>query len=245
MPSLASPSLAVSPVSRDPAEARAWMQERGTGRDGVMAKLTDQPYRSGQRDAMVKVKTQRTADCVVGGFRYLKARREVGSLLLGLYDDQDRLDHVGFTSTIDRQERTALTRRLEALIARPRLHRQGSRGCEPVEHGQNRRVAAAPPGTGCGSALRPRFGRPLPARHDPAAVPARQGARAVPDAADTTVSSFRLRLVMATFRGSPPSMPRSATLTRTTSETDVALTLGRTGPARPTFRLGSASSITC
>ncbi len=119
MPSLASPSLAVSPVSRDPAEARAWMQERGTGRDGVMAKLTDQPYRSGQRDAMVKVKTQRTADCVVGGFRYLKARREVGSLLLGLYDDQDRLDHVGFTSTIDRQERTALTRRLEALIAPP------------------------------------------------------------------------------------------------------------------------------
>jgi ATP-dependent DNA ligase len=106
-------------VTRDPAQARAWLAETGTGRDGVMAKLIDRPYRSGSRDAMVKVKTQRTADCVVGGFRYLKARREVGSLLLGLYDGEGRLDHVGFTSTIDRRERAALTERLEAMVASP------------------------------------------------------------------------------------------------------------------------------
>jgi ATP-dependent DNA ligase len=115
MQSIDDPALSLSPISSDPAQAQAWLMERGTGRDGVMAKLTDQPYRSGRRDAMVKVKTLRTADCVVGGFRYLKASREVGSLLLGLYDDAGRLDHVGFTSTIDRKQRADLTRTLEAL----------------------------------------------------------------------------------------------------------------------------------
>jgi hypothetical protein len=68
---------------------------------------------------MLKVKVKRTADCVVGGFRYLAARREVGSLLLGLYDRQGRLNHVGFTATISNAERPALTERLEALIEPP------------------------------------------------------------------------------------------------------------------------------
>ena len=80
-----------------------------------MAKRLDMPYRAGHRDAMVKIKRSRTADCVVGGFRYLKNQRVVGSLLLGLYDDEGRLDHVGFTATIRREERAALTARLEAL----------------------------------------------------------------------------------------------------------------------------------
>src|SRR5205085_10764350 len=75
-PRLQHQALALSPVTRDPAQAHAWLGETGTGRDGVMAKLMDRPYRSGSRDTMVKVKTQRTADCVVGGFRYLQARRE-------------------------------------------------------------------------------------------------------------------------------------------------------------------------
>jgi ATP-dependent DNA ligase len=66
---------------------------------------------------MVKVKRLRSADCVVGGFRYLSDRAEVGSLLLGLYDGDGLLDHVGFTSTIANVQRAELTRRLEALKA--------------------------------------------------------------------------------------------------------------------------------
>ena len=75
-------------------------------------------YEPGAR-AMRKVKRMRTADCVVGGFRYLADRPEVGSLLLGLYDGSGLLDHIGFTSTISDAERPALTARLEALVERP------------------------------------------------------------------------------------------------------------------------------
>jgi ATP-dependent DNA ligase len=88
------------------------------GRDGVVAKRLDAPYLSGER-AMLKVKRLRTADCVVGGFRYQSDRREVGSLLLGLYNEEGKLDHVGFTSTIANGERPALTRQLRALRAPP------------------------------------------------------------------------------------------------------------------------------
>ncbi len=68
---------------------------------------------------MVKVKRLRTADCVVGGFRYESSSREVGSLLLGLYDAQGRLNHVGFTATFTDEERPSLTKRLEALREAP------------------------------------------------------------------------------------------------------------------------------
>jgi ATP-dependent DNA ligase len=112
---LAHPALALAPVAHDRAEAERWLGAGIAGQDGVMAKRLEAPYRSGKRDAMVKVKRQRTADCVVGGFRYLRAGKQVGSLLLGLYDAEGRLDHVGFTSTIAREERPALTARLEDL----------------------------------------------------------------------------------------------------------------------------------
>jgi ATP-dependent DNA ligase len=68
---------------------------------------------------MLKVKRLRSADCVVGGFRYAANSDLVGSLLLGLYDDEGRLDHVGFTSTISNAERPALTKRLEKLKGGP------------------------------------------------------------------------------------------------------------------------------
>ena len=68
---------------------------------------------------MIKVKRRRTADCVVGGFRYASAGGEVGSLLLGLHHDEGWLDHVGFTATISSAERPVLTRRLEQLHASP------------------------------------------------------------------------------------------------------------------------------
>lgn len=109
----------LSPATLDPKEAEAWLKGAGHGKtDGVVAKRRDDPYLSGER-AMIKVKRMRTADCVVGGFRYLADRPEVGSLLLGLYDSEGRLDHVGFTSTIANEDRGALTRRLEALGEAP------------------------------------------------------------------------------------------------------------------------------
>ncbi|HKD21822.1 MAG TPA: hypothetical protein VKB71_07395, partial [Rhizomicrobium sp.] len=79
--------LAASPFTLRRAEAERWLRESGNGWfDGVVAKLLDGPYESGER-AMIKVKKLATADCVVGGFRYRAGSRQVGSLLLGLYDD--------------------------------------------------------------------------------------------------------------------------------------------------------------
>ena len=110
--------LKLSPYTLDLNEARRWLDDTSGALDGVVAKHIDGAYLPGQR-AMLKVKRLRTADCVVGGFRYGSGSREVGSLLLGLYDRNGLLDHVGFTSTISNKERHALTRTLEALIAPP------------------------------------------------------------------------------------------------------------------------------
>jgi ATP-dependent DNA ligase len=111
--------LTLSPATRDLSIARKWLGEAGHGdTDGVVAKLLSGAYEPGER-AMVKVKQLKTADCVVGGFRYESGSREIGSLLLGLYNDQGKLDHVGFTATISDDERAALTKRLEKLRAPP------------------------------------------------------------------------------------------------------------------------------
>ena len=114
----AAPWLLLSPATQDPAAAAGWLATAGGALDGVVAKRIDGPYASGER-AMVKVKQRRTADCVVGGFRYAAGTAQVGSLLLGLYDDAGLLDHVGFTSAISAEERPALTARLEALVEAP------------------------------------------------------------------------------------------------------------------------------
>ncbi|MDW6022251.1 ATP-dependent DNA ligase [Mesorhizobium sp. BAC0120] len=108
----------LSPFTRERDEAEAWLQRAGGALDGVMAKRIDRPYESGER-AMLKVKRMRTADCVVGGFRYGSDSPLVGSLLLGLFDSQGLLDHVGFTSTILAEDREPLTRKLEALKGPP------------------------------------------------------------------------------------------------------------------------------
>lgn len=108
------PAVRLSPGTTDRAEARAWLEDAGASLDGVVAKRLDGPYVPGER-AMLKIKTIRTADCVVGGFRYAEGTKLVGSLLLGLYDEAGRLDHVGFTSTIKHAERPELTKRLLAL----------------------------------------------------------------------------------------------------------------------------------
>ncbi len=114
----ASPTLRLSPVTDDFDQARKWFH-MGVALDGVIAKRRDLPYQSGTRTGMQKIKRLRTADCVVGGFRYLEKQPVVGSLLLGLYDDEGLLDHVGFTSSIATKERPALTRKLKALIQPP------------------------------------------------------------------------------------------------------------------------------
>jgi ATP-dependent DNA ligase len=111
--------LIVTPCTRDRGQAARWLDDFDRdGRDGVVAKRLHEKYLNGKR-AMIKVKRLRTADCVVAGFRYLSSRPEVGSLLLGLYNAQGLLDHVGFTSTIANDERPALTRKLRALQASP------------------------------------------------------------------------------------------------------------------------------
>ena len=110
--------LVLSPYTLDRSQAERWLGDSGAGTDGVVAKRHDRAYESGER-AMIKVKRLRTADCVVGGFRYEANSREVGSLLLGLYNEAGELDHVGFTSTITDAERSALTRQLEALREPP------------------------------------------------------------------------------------------------------------------------------
>lgn len=110
--------LVISPITLDRTKAGKWLDAAGAETDGVVAKQLDGPYLPGER-TMIKVKRIRTADCVVGGFRYASKKREVGSLLLGLYDVEGLLNHVGFTSNIPVAERSKLTRQLEKLRASP------------------------------------------------------------------------------------------------------------------------------
>lgn len=107
-------AIRLSPVTVDVEMAGHWLDDLSTELDGVIAKRSDQPYRSGER-AMLKVKRIRSADCVVGGFRYGTDSKLVGSLLLGLYGEKGKLDHVGFTSAIANKDKPDLTKRLEKL----------------------------------------------------------------------------------------------------------------------------------
>jgi len=109
----------LSPSTPNLSAAKGWLTKLGATLDGIVAKRGDLPYRAGMRDGMQKIKNYRSADCVVGGFRYNQGKDVVGSLLLGLYDSDGLLHHVGFTSNIPRAEKPALTRKLEKLIAAP------------------------------------------------------------------------------------------------------------------------------
>ena len=110
MDKLGDPTLRLSPATTDAAVAAKWFEHSGKALDGVVAKRTDQPYAPGER-TMVKVKQQRTADCVVGGYRHGK-NGGIGSLLLGLYDETGKLDYVGYSSSFSDEERRALVGRL-------------------------------------------------------------------------------------------------------------------------------------
>jgi ATP-dependent DNA ligase len=111
--------IRVSPATTKLSEAESWLKRVGATLDGIVAKRRDLEYRSGDRTGMQKIKNYRSADCVVGGFRYNEGKPVVGSLLLGLYDGKGLLHHVGFTSTIKREDKPALTTKLEPLIAPP------------------------------------------------------------------------------------------------------------------------------
>ena len=113
-------TLRLSPATRDRRVVDDWFARVGGALDGVIAKRANAPYGSGTRDAAVKVKRQRTADCVVGGYRTAKGNAaQVGSLLLGLYDDDGRLDYVGFCSAFAALERSALSERLRPFVGEP------------------------------------------------------------------------------------------------------------------------------
>jgi ATP-dependent DNA ligase len=111
--------IELSPATTKTATVKRWFRSVGGGLDGVIAKRRDLPYQTGTRDGMQKMKSMRTAECVVGGFRYASKGKLVGSLLLGLYDDGGLLHHVGFTSNIPNAEKPAVTKRLEALVKAP------------------------------------------------------------------------------------------------------------------------------
>ncbi len=111
--------IQLSPATCDIAVAREWLASVGVKLDGVIAKRLNLPYEAGNREGMVKIKNMRTADCVIGGFRYGAKERLVGSLLLGLYDAEGLLHHVGFCSAIATAEKPELTAKLEALREAP------------------------------------------------------------------------------------------------------------------------------
>jgi ATP-dependent DNA ligase len=113
-----SENLLLSPFTGDRDVAQGWLDMAGGSLDGVIAKRRDGPYAAGER-AMLKIKQLKTADCVVGGFRYASGSRVVGSLLLGLFNEEGKLDHVGFTSSFGDQDRAELTAHLEALVGEP------------------------------------------------------------------------------------------------------------------------------
>src|SRR5437763_1761153 len=109
-------NIRLSPATTDYHVANNWFRKTGRDLDGIIAKRLDAPYASGERTAAVKVKRMRTADCVIGGFRYATGARVIGSLLLGLYGDDGLLYHVGFISGFTREQRRELTKKFEALM---------------------------------------------------------------------------------------------------------------------------------
>lgn len=109
-------SVFLTPSTADLEQAKKWFSEfEGAGLDGIVAKRLDKPYEPGKR-TMFKIKHERTADCVVAGFRWHKTGGVVGSLLLGLYDGEGRLHHVGVAASFPMAKRRSLVSELEPLI---------------------------------------------------------------------------------------------------------------------------------
>ncbi|HXG71885.1 MAG TPA: ATP-dependent DNA ligase [Gemmatimonadaceae bacterium] len=114
-----SPRVSLSPATTELRVVKQWFDNVGGGLDGIIAKKLGEPYRTGERKGMVKVKQMRTVECVVGGFRYASAGKIIGSMLLGLYDDDGLLHHVGFCSGLTTAHKEELTPKLEKLVEKP------------------------------------------------------------------------------------------------------------------------------
>jgi hypothetical protein len=151
----------------------------GATLDGVIAKRRDFNYRTGDRSGMQKIKNLRSADCVVGGFRYNENSPLVGSLLLGLYDRNGRLNHVGFTSTIKREDKPALTKKAKVVGRSAGIHRQRAWRPEPLGHETFGRMGAVKAHARCRDLLRPFHRRALQTWHAAVALASRRGAKAV------------------------------------------------------------------
>lgn len=139
----ATPRVHLSPATEDPGAAQRWLADAASGLDGVMAKRMEAAYASGDRSAMVKVKRMRTADCVVGGYR-LGKDGGIGSLLLGLYDGEGLLHHVGFCSALNAKRKREAKERVTPLRGgagfsgsapkeSSRWRKEGSGEWEPLE----------------------------------------------------------------------------------------------------------------
>ena len=191
--------MKLSPCTADRKQAERWLDSARGALDGVVAKRSDGAYLPGER-AMLKVKRLRTADCVVGGFRYESGSREVGSLLLGLYNDDGKLDHVGFTATITRRRAPGAHQTARSADRATGLHRQGAGGPEPLEHRAQRRMGAGETEACRRGALRPCHRRPLPSRHQARPLPARQGAEAMHLRADRATNLAQKRQAFAWLR---------------------------------------------
>jgi ATP-dependent DNA ligase len=112
--------IVLSPATPQLRTAEKWFSGVGGALDGVIAKRLDMTYQSANRTGMMKIKKLRTADCVIGGFRYASnSKTLLGSFLLGLYDENGLLNHVGFCSAFKAAERRKLAQMVEPLISPP------------------------------------------------------------------------------------------------------------------------------
>jgi ATP-dependent DNA ligase len=111
-------SIFISPSTENIADTQRWRAEFRDKLDGIVAKKLDMSYQSGNRNGMVKFKWMRSADCVIGGFRYEKDEDYLGSLLLGLYDSNEHLIHIGFCSSFTTTEKRELTKLLEPHVTK-------------------------------------------------------------------------------------------------------------------------------
>ncbi len=171
--------LRLSPATTDLKQALEWLRRAGNALDGIVAKRLDLGYRSGDRTGMVKYKVIRSADCVVGGFRYLEGTKLIGSLLLGLYGEDGLLHHVGFTSLHQGRGPQGPHGPAGEAETASGVHGPCSPGPEPMVLGADGRMGAAEAGP-CGrSGLRSSHRRPLPPWDQVLALEAGQGPQPV------------------------------------------------------------------
>jgi ATP-dependent DNA ligase len=137
-----SPPLYLTPASDDPAVARGWFHRfEGAGLDGIVAKRLDGPYTPDKR-TMIKVKHERTAECAVAGYRIHKDGKGVGSLLLGLYDDEGTLHHVGVAAGFTAKRRPELLAELQPLTEHALEGHPWQRWAEVMAHEEGRMPGA-------------------------------------------------------------------------------------------------------